>query len=638
MKKNLVSGVVLALIAGTAVVTACNGGGSSTPTPSPTATVNSLPSNSPVNVTTYHNDNMRDGQNNNETVLTPSKVSGSDFGKIGALPVDGLIYGQPLYVKNVTIAGSSGTHDVVYVATEHDTVFAFDADTLSSTPLWKRNFTGDSVLACTSCTTLSYLDTLAPNIYPEVGITATPVIDMSTGIMYVTAVTKESGTIVMKLHALNIDSGAEMPGSPVVIAPTLAGTGAGNVNGMITFDPTHQLSRAALTLANGNLLIGFSSWDDREPAHGWVVSYNPKTLALQGSWMSTPHSGDGNIWMSGGGLVVDQTGGVYFATGNGDPTDFSFDDFSDSVLKLTVSSTGALALGDYFTPYNTVALAEGDVDLGSGAVMALPDQPGTYPHLLVAGGKQGTVYLMNRDLLGGNILLSDLSATGDTNIVQELQNFFPGGKSFGPGNYSTPAYFNETVFYCPAGSPLTAFPMSNGLLSTSVTRASNIIAHEGSTPSISSNGTSDGIVWIADASAYTYSWTSPNINVLTNGPAVIYAYDAANISTPIYSSSALAADSAGYATKFSVPTVADGKVFLGTQTEVSVYGLKSETVAKNAAKTGRTPASITASLAPAKVPAYTWEAPRPKFGSGENSCGMSADTHAASWLDVKKPL
>lgn len=568
----------------------------------PTTTVVTPPPQQTQSVLTYHNDLMRTGQNNYETTLTRTNVNNSTFGKLAALPVDGLVYAQPLYAQNVSINGT--THNVLIVATQHDSVYAFDADTLSSTPLWQRSFLGDADLACTSCTTLTAQEVNAPNIEPEIGITATPTIDITKGIIYVVAATNEAGTVFVKLHALQLTTGKEELGGPIKIEPSLPGSGPGSdASGMIPFDPLRQLSRSGLALANGTVYVAFSSYNDQEPAHGWLIAYNATNLNYQSAWMTTPNSGDGNIWMSGDGPAVDSNNNVFFATGNGDPTSLSSVDYADSVMKIGFQK-GELELLDYFKPFNWLQLSAGgvdasgfnlsagDVDLGSGGVMLLPDQTGKYPHLMLAGGKEGTVYLLNRDNMGQ--LNSNANATADTQIVQYLPQFVPGGKNSGNGIYSTPAYFNGTVFMASSGDYLRSIPMSNGLLNTSaMTKAKELIARRGSTPSISSNGTQNGIVWTLDSSAYTYAWNAQVYQVLTNGPTILRAYSTDNLSSPLYSSNTLSTDAAGNGIKFGVPTVAGGKVFVGTQTEISVYGLKSPFDVMHAPLVGlRTPASV----------------------------------------------
>jgi hypothetical protein len=322
-------------------------------------------------------------------------------------------------------------------------------------------------------------------------------------------------------------------------------------------------------------------------------------------------------------------------------------DYHDTVAKIMVASNGALDLSDYFQPWNYIQLAEGDVEFGSGGVMALPDQPGPHTHLLLAGGKQGTIYLLNRDNMGKNILSSNTNATADTQIVEEIVGLIPGGKNYGPGIYSTPAYFDSKVFYCAAGDVLREIPVVNGLLSIdAMTTTNQEVVHEGATASISADGTSNGIVWIADPSAYSYSWSYPNINILSNGPAVLYAYNTDNLSEPLYASNAqTASDDAGDATKFAVPTVTHGKVFLGTQTEVSVYGLKSASTGSSSSGGTGTPDVHSGALddrAPASMPRSNLlsrrTGPAMWFGPGPNgkgkvtgalpelSCGMAADS------------
>ena len=501
----------------------------------------------------------------NETLLNRTSVNPVNFGKVGALPVDGLVYAQPLVLTGVQTP-SGGTRDLVFVATENDSVFAFDINTLSTTPVWQRTFLGDALSPCPSapCTTPTVLDVGAPNVTPQVGITATPVIDATHGVIYVTAMTKENGAFYWRMHALNVATGAEMAGSPVLIDAAYPGKGNGvSADGLIHFDAVRQLSRAGLVLSNGTVFVAFTSFNNQEPTHGWLYAYNATSLANVGVWMTTPNSGDGTIWQSGGAPAVDSTGSLYFATGNGDPAYNSGPaDLADSIMRVTLGAQG-LSLADYFTPYNRLALATGDVDVGSGGVLVLPDQPGPYPHLLVGGGKQGTIYLLNRDNLGQ--FNAAAGATSDSQIVQELVGDLPGGKNYGAGLYGTPSYYQGKIFMAAAGDYLRSIPLQNGQLNWSgMSRANARVVIRGATASISANGTQDGIVWYLDASAYTYSWVSGAYPpTLTNGPAVLYAYSTDNLSTPLYSSNMVSADAAGFAVKFAVPTIADGKVFVG---------------------------------------------------------------------------
>jgi hypothetical protein len=535
-----------------------------------------------ASVLTYHNDNSRDGVNTMESQLTPKNVNTTNFGKLAGLPVDGIVYAQPLFTK-VTINGTST--NAVFVATEHDSVYAFNADSLSTTPLWHRSFLGDSFLACNQCSTLTSVQINAPNIEPEIGITATPAIDSTRGVIYVVASSFENGSFYVKLHALNLASGIEMPGSPVVVNPSLPGasTAAGvNSSGQITFDAQRQLPRGGVTFYNGSVYLVMSSYDDQEPSHGWVISYNGTTLAQTSAWMTSPNSGEANIWMSGDGPVMDTSGNLYFSVGNGDPENISTLDFSDCVVKLSTAS--GLKLADYFRPFNWLQLSVGgvdasgfnlgggDVEIGSGGVVMLPTMSGAHPHELITGGKEGSLYVIDAENMGK---AAPTGATSNPQIVQFLPHFLPGGKNYGPGIFSTPAFYNNHLYINGAGDVLRSIPTTNGMLTPSaMTVANEVIAQRGSSPSISSYLGANTMVWTLDSSAFTYAWNAQQYQVLTNGPAILRAYDVNNLSTVLYSSGTVSADASGNAVKFAVPTVANGMVFVGTQTELSVYGLK----------------------------------------------------------------
>ncbi len=434
-----------------------------------------------VNVLTAHNDNNRDGLNAAETALTPADVNSSQFGKLFSVPVDGQVYAQPLYVSALAIPGQ-GTHDVVFVATEHDSVYAFDAD--SGALLWHDSFI-DPAAGITPVSAQNYN---SDAILPEIGITGTPVIDLSTDTMYLVAATQETSgsttNFVQRLHALDITTGAEKFGGPVVIQASVPGSGDGGST--VSFVAQYQLQRAGLLLENGVVYIGWSSHGDATPVHGWVTGYSASTLQLVTVFNTSPNTQLNTIWMSGGGLAADANGHVYFVTGNGpiSSTSNGFNpaagDYAETVLNLATS--GGLSVSDYFTPSNWQALDAVDEDFGSGGVV-LFDQPGaTDPDLLVTAGKAGTIYLINRDNMGQ-------FNSGSDNVVQEL----PG--AIGP-EYGSPAYFNNTIYYGGVGDTLKAFTLTNGLFGSGPSsQSSTSFAYPGTTPSISANGTSDGIVW-----------------------------------------------------------------------------------------------------------------------------------------------
>ena len=504
-----------------------------------------------VSVLTYHNDRARTGQNTNETVLAPSNVNTNSFGKLFAYAVDGFVYAQPLVLANVTIP-SNGVHNVVYVATEHDSVYAFDADSntgVNATPLWHVSFINPGA----GITSVPKGDVNCNDLVPEIGITSTPVIDSASGKIYIEAKTREiSGGVtnyVHRLHALDVTTGVETFGGPVLIQASVSGTGDGNDGaGHIPFDGQHEMNRTALLLNNGFVFLGYASHCDNNPYHGWILSYDATNLQQVAAFNATPNGGQGGFWMSGGGPAADAAGDIYFVDGNG-----SFDantggsDYGDTTFEL--STTNGLTVVDYFTPFNQANLNNSDLDLGSGGVLLLPDQPGPHPHLAIQAGKEGTIYVLNRDNLG------HFQSGSDTQIVQSLIGAIG-------GSFDTPAYFNSTIYYLGAQDQIRAFSINNGSIASAPTAVGpTTFDFPGATPSISANGTNNGVVWVIQTDSYQ-----------TNGPAVLHAYNAANVAQELYKSSRVNADNPGAAVKFAVPTVANGKVYVGTQSALAVFG------------------------------------------------------------------
>jgi len=525
-----------------------------------TASTSTQSANATVYVTnypgtfTYHNDNLRTGQNPNETTLAPSNVNQNQFGKLFSYPLDGIALASPLYVANVSIPGQ-GYHNVVYVATENDSVYAFDADGTTSTPLWHVSFLKTGV------TTVPCADTgECGDIPTQIGITSTPVIDSGSGTIYIVAATKEgASTWVQRLHALDITTGAEKFGGPVVIQAKVPGTGSGTSGGNVSFDPLRENQRPGLLLISGVVYLAFGSHGDNSPWHGWVLGYNATTLQQTMQYNATPNGNGGGIWQGGGGLATDATGDIYFVTSNGD-----FDvntggiDYGDSVVKL--GPNGVVA--DYFTPHDQLNMSTNNLDLGAGGPVLLIDQTtGSYPHLLITGGKSGTIYVINRDNLG------KYNANNDNQIVQSLPGVFPNG-NYEVGNFSTPVFFNGYVYFGAVNDTLKAFQLTNGLLSAAPTSVSaQVYAIRGSSFAISANGTSSGILW-----ALQNNGVSPDNDV--GNPGVLFAYDANNLSTELYDSSqAGSRDTLDNAAKFSIPLVANGKVFIAGQTQLTVFGL-----------------------------------------------------------------
>jgi len=525
-------------------------------------------------VLTYHNDNASTGQNLAETTLTPADVNPTQFGKLDSVPLDGTAYAQPLYVPSVAVSGQ-GTHNVVYVATEHDSLYAIDADT--GAVLWKDSFIDPAA----GVTTIPFDDPANGN-FAEIGISGDPVIDPNTGTLYLVARTEEVvdgvSHYVQRLHAIDITSGAEKFGGPVVIAdtsfdgtyytynsgPSVAGNGDGSSNGVVTFNAMRQNQRVALTEANGNIYVGWASVGDVGPYQGWILGFNAATLALDAVFNDAPNGTEAGIWESQGRIAVDDSGDLYFETGNGtfdttlNAAGFPIDgDYGDSFVKLAPdSSTPAdpningwgLKVVDYFTPSNQQSLNDVDDDLGSGGPLLLPDSAGdaAHPHLLIGAGKEGKIYLIDADNMG------HFDPNAD-HVVQET-----GAGLIGDGSYGTPAYFNGTFYYGGFGDQVKAFSVSNAALSTAPTSQSpNFMDYGGTTPSVSADGTSNGIVWALDY----------------NGTGVLYAYDASNLANELYDSTQAAGgrDQVGASAAFTVPTVVNGKVYVAGES-LTIYG------------------------------------------------------------------
>jgi hypothetical protein len=507
-----------------------------------------------VNVTTYHNDNSRRGLNDREAILTRANVNSEQFGKLFVHKTDGYSYAQPLYLAGVNIPGF-GTHNVVYVATEHDTIYAFDADSkqdVGSQPLWERSFIDPGK----GVTTLSYKDDVhCTDLIPEIGITGTPVIDGGTGTMYLVVRTKENGNYFQRLHAIDVATGAEKFGGPEVISAKVKGSGDGSVNGFVHFDPLRNNQRPGLLLVNGQIYIGWASHCDNGPYHGWMMAYDARTLAQTGVWNSTPDSGLGGIWQAGGAPAADENGNIYVATGNGGfDVDLGGRDFGDSVLKMGGPQKRQLPVLDYFTPHDQQYLNDQDLDLGSGGPMLLPTQPPGSPHrnLLTLVGKGAVIYLIDQDNLG------HFNPNNDKQIVQSIPNAvnITGGIA---------SWWHNTLFFVPVFDNLKAFHFDTktGLISpTPVSETLTSFAFPAAFLSVSSNGDKDGIVWALQDDAYR------------SGAAILHAYDASNLARELYNSTENATrDDPGVAGKFTVPTIANGKVYFTTHYRLAVYGL-----------------------------------------------------------------
>ena len=484
-----------------------------------------------VNVTTYQYDLARTGANTNEFILNKSNVNANTFGLLYTLPVDGAIYGQPLYAANVDIPGK-GTHNVVYVATENDSVYAFDAD--SGGALWQVTFTNSGAV------TVSSGEVGCSQIQPTIGITSTPVIDLSRGAIYVVAMTQESGNYVQRLHALDLSTGAEKPGSPVAIEATYPGTGEGGST--VVFNPRNYKQRPGLMLLNGVVYTAWASHCDIGTYHGWLIGYDAGTLQQVSVYNNTPDGNMGSFWNGGAAPAADANGNIFVVSANGD-----FDgnqNLGESYIKL--SSSGGLGVADYFTPFNYAALNGADLDTGSAGVALIGDEAGSpaHPHLMTSAGKEGRIYLIDRDNMG------KLSSSGsDSQIPQS----FVGGM---PSLFGNPAYFNHSIYFCGSGSHMGAYSISNAQMSTApVSQSYEKYGYPGCVPTISANGNSNGIVWSLE----------PFVG--------LHAYDANDLTRELYDSGTDAAP--GSTVKYSVPTVANGKVYAGRNTALLIYGLLS---------------------------------------------------------------
>jgi hypothetical protein len=479
-------------------------------------------------VTTWHYNNARTGANTTETVLTPANVNVNTFGKLFTQPVDGFVVGHPLYLPNVNIP-NQGLHNVVYVATMNDTMYAFDADSGTAPILWKTSLLPSGATAAP----VSVQGCSGTSRFTQIGIVSTPVIDASSNTIYAVSSTYENLKVVHRLHALDVTNGMERSGSPVVI------TGSYTQNGTTyQFIDTHQMNRPGLLLANGNVYIAFGSPGCNGGDQGWVMAYNKTSLLPEGAFDDQPGGQFAAIWQKGAGLSADPSGRIYAATGEGG---FSAGvNFPVSVFRLGQNSN-ALKLSDWFTPYNWQALSKADSDLNN-AVLILPSQAGLHPYEALTVGKEGTIYLLNRSSLG-HICIG--CTTTDTNIVQELQKVVPGTGS--------PVYWNGALYFN-GGPQVEVYTLSQGLLPTTPIKSGSV--PEGGHLLITSNGTTNGIVW--DLS----------------GSDILWALNAQNLSM-LYTSKQAAngRDTVPPTAHFATPIVADGKVFIGTQTSLVVYGL-----------------------------------------------------------------
>src|SRR5580700_6100239 len=511
-----------------------------------TLTVNPVVTSSGTDVTTYHNDIARTGQNTTETILTQANVNMTTFGLLRNLAVDGRVDAEPLYLSQLSVAGIA--HNVVFVVTEHDSAYAFDSDT--GAQLWKVSLLGSGETPSD--------DRACGQVSPEIGVTSTPVIDRNAGahgILYAVAMSKNASTYFQRLHALDITTGAELEGGPVTVQATYPGTGDNSSGGQVVFDPGQYKERAALLLLNGVIYISWASHCDFSPYTAWIMGYNERTLAQTSVLNLTPNGSEGSIWQSGGGLAADAQGNIYALIANG-TFDTALDvngfpdqqDYGNGFVKVSTTG-GNLKVADYFNMSNTVNESGGDVDLGSGGPMVLPDLSfgtvGTL-NLAVGAGKDGNLYVVNRNNMGK-------WNANSNNVYQELPGALPNGV------FGAPAYFNNTVYYCDVNSTLKSFSISSGKLSTTPVQTGASFTYPGLLPSVSANGTSNGIAW----------------GIENTGNAVLHAFPANNLTQELYNSDQASngRDHFGSGNKFITPMIADGKVFAATTNSVAVFGL-----------------------------------------------------------------
>jgi hypothetical protein len=512
-----------------------------------TLTVNPANNTSTVDVVTYHYDNLRTGQNLNEMILTPANVTSAKFGKLGSFSVDGRVDAQPLYLSAVAIPGK-GTKNVLYVVTEHDSIYAFDAGSINGTTsafLWKSTalLSGEQPSDDRGCGQVS----------PEIGITSTPVIDRMRNAIYIVAMSKDgSGNYFHRLHALNLSTGAELFGGPTTVTATFPGTGANSSAGNAIFDAKQYKERPGLLELNGTIYTTWSSHCDAGPYTSWVMSFNADTLAQTSILNLVPNGNEGGIWMAGAAPSADAAGNIYFIIGNGDfDTTLNSSGFPANGncgnCFAKISSTVPMKLLDYFTPLNTVSESNSDTDFGSGGQLLLPDLldgNGQTRHIAVGAGKDGNIYVVDRENMGK-------FNSGSDQIYQQINSQIG-------GVWSKPSYFNNTVYYGAVSDNLKAFPIAAGKLAgTPASKSSHQFGYPGTTPSISASGTTNGIVW-----------------AIENSGAVLYAYDATDLTKMLYNSSQAPNNRDAFSgNKFITPMVANGKVYVGTPNSVAVFGL-----------------------------------------------------------------
>jgi hypothetical protein len=490
--------------------------------------------NAPTALTTSQFNNARTGANTQERILTPANVNAQQFGRLHTVHVDGDVYAQPLHLPQVNVPGK-GRRNLLFIATEHDSVYAYDADGAFDAPVWQMAFANPGA----GIATIRATESGCPLIKPEIGITSTPVIDAASGTLYVLVRTEQKGQPVQRLHALDVATGAEKFGGPAEI------TAPG-------FDPLLENPRAALLLAGNTVYLGWASNCDYGAYHGWLMAYDARSLKQLGKFNSSPADAQSGIWAADAGFAADARGNVFVATGNG-----KFDvatggsDYGDTLLKMGLDASG-LSVRDYFTPFNQKHLNDTDADLGSGGPVLLPDQPGAHPHLVLIGGKGTVLYVLDRDHLG------KFSADADSSAVQEIKvaSLLMGA----------PAFWQNHLYVQSDNDALKDFVLKDGQFSAQP--AAQTPAHflAGATPEVTSDGLRNGIVWTVETRAFGFSDNQPL--------AVLHAFDAANIAHELYKSSENSPrDAAGTSVRFTIPAVVNGHVYFGAKGEFLVYGL-----------------------------------------------------------------
>ena len=517
----------------------------------------------PVTVATWRYDLTHAGENTNETALTLANVNVNSFGKLFGLQVDGNVYAQPLYIPGLQMSDGN-VHNVLFVATENDSIYAFDADSnggSNAKPIWQITLLDAAHGAKAGATPQAPTSTGENDIGPVIGITGTPVINPATNTMYVVGATEEGGAYFIRLHAINILTGAEQANSPAAVKATVTGAGNGSSGGKLSFSPLWENQRPALNYYNGYVYVGFAAHGDLGPWHGWLFAYNGTTLAQTSVVCLSPNGIGSGIWASGAGMPIDDdaTGGrMFVVTGNGTHTTYPKFPYTgslgmgESVIDFNLAN-GGLTTTDEFTSFNYSKLNTSDLDLGSGGILMVPDQQGDDPHVLVQAGKEGRIIVLNRDNLGGYAP----GGTSNTNALQDISGQIQ-------GLWSTPAYWNGNVYIWAATDVAKAFKLNDGVLgSEPFSQASVTSEFPGASFTISSNGTQDGIAWAVRSD-----------QVKTNGPNVLYAWDANDLTNTIYESDTNPQrDAGGIANRFTIPVVTNGKVYVSGNKQVAVYGL-----------------------------------------------------------------